>query len=99
MADKPHKTGCRVCGKKELKARGLCEAHFQRFRLKLRSLASAAEREAYETELVELGWVAAKASPGRKASADIFDVVAEKVVEDRATYRTKSPTRRKRRTD
>lgn len=97
MADaKPHKTGCLVCGKKTLKARGLCDAHFQRFRLKLRSMATAVEKEAYEAELERLGWLLPPKSPGRQPVGDIFDQIAEKVVEEKAGYRA-PPEPKKRR--
>lgn len=97
--NKPHASGCLVCGNEKTKARGLCEAHFQRFRAKMRAFATEVERERFEVELERLGWIEEKKRPGRRSSSDIFDKVAESVSESVAEYREKTksrPAKRKR---
>lgn len=79
---KPFKTGCKVCGEPKIRSLGLCDAHYQRYRSRLKACRSEAEAKAFEAQCLADGWITAPTRGGRpKAADDPFDEVIAKVRE------------------
>ncbi|MEL7265533.1 MAG: hypothetical protein AAFN70_18940 [Planctomycetota bacterium] len=79
----PRENKCLVCGKSTTKprgSRGLCSIHYRRFKAKLDAFPTEAEREAFEQQCLDDGWILPKSKGGRpKEDDDPFGAIAAKI--------------------
>lgn len=82
---KPHATGCPVCGSSEIKSRGLCDKHYRRFMDRRKELPTQAEKDAFENKCLADGWIKPKTKGGRPAEDDDpFDAIANELAREAA---------------